>query len=208
MDTATIRAKTILTAAVAATQQALAADPLDASCAGFQTDAAGNVTGLKIAIIKLPGALYGVYRVHVRGTLECQGNTNVYAKVLDVNNVEESTSAIKKLWPYPSFDAEDSPVGDGNGKGEFEITSKFRADLTIGPLGFGVYTPDGTLISDVVVGFGQAMGYPHVSGDVVFRRLTTVTPEPEPGPGADMDLTVAVMRIADVLERWAQHGGV
>ena len=180
---------------------ALATDPLDATCAGFQVDAAGNVTGLKIAIIKLPGAQYGVYRVHVRGTVECQGNTNVYAKVLDAQNIEESTSAIKKLWPYPTFDAEDSPVGDGNGKGEFEISSKFRADLTIGPLGFGVYGPDGTLISDVVVGFGQPEYHPHVGGDVVFRKIVSAS-EPEPEPSAD-----GLTRIAEALERLASHLG-
>ena len=204
MNTQSMRNRLTLLQAADAAQAALAADPLDYTCGGFQTDAAGNVTGLKIIIIPIPGATYRVYRVHVRGTVECQGNTNVYAKVLDANGVEGSTSSIKKLWPYPTFDAPESPVGDGNGKGEFEITSKFRADLTIGPLGFGVYGPDGALLSDVVVGFGQAEYHPHVSGDVVFisKDGSTGEPEPEPQPSTD-----ALGRLADAFERLVAHWG-
>jgi hypothetical protein len=180
-------------------QATLAADPLDETCRGLTVDAFGNVTGLKIGILKTPGALYGLRRVHVRGTQECQGNAVAFVSVVDQDGIAESSSAIRKLWPYPAFNGPDSPVGDGNGKGEFEISSKFPETAEYGPLAFGVYDPHGVLISDVCFGWGQPEYKPHVGGFLVFQGLATVpVPDPQPDPVPD---STALTRIAVALEK-------
>jgi hypothetical protein len=182
-------------------QATLADDPLDETCRGLTTDAFGNVTGLKIGILETPGALYKVRRVHVRGTQECQGNAVVFVSVVDEDGIAESSSAINKLWPYPAFDGEDSPAGDGNGKGEFEISSKFPATAEYGPMGFGVYSPQGVLLSDVCFGWGQPEYKPHVGGFLVFQAVKT-DPEPDPTPDTDSGA-----RMAAALERLVAHFG-
>ena len=184
-------------------------DPLDETCRGLTVDTFGNVTGLHIGIRKTPGALYRLRRVHVRGTQECQGNAVVFVSVVDEGGIAESSSAIKKCWPWPTFDAEDSPVGDGNGKGEFEIASKFPASAEYGPLGFGVYGPHGELLSDVCFGWGQPEYKPHVGGFLVFQRNGAVpVPDPLPDPNPDpLPDTPVLQRIAVAVESLAKRLG-
>lgn len=186
-------------------QATLANDPLDETCRGLTVDAFGNVTGLKIGIRTTPGALYKLRRVHVRGTQECQGNAVVIVSLVDADGIAESSTAIKMLWPWPTFGAKESPLGDGNGKGEFAITSKFPETAEYGPLGFGVFGPKGELLSDVCYGWGQPEYKPHVGGFLVFQRVAPTPgpdPNPEPEPGGD-----ALTRIAVAVESLAKRLG-
>jgi hypothetical protein len=185
-------------AAIKATEN----DPRAANCRGFFVDAAGKVVGIHMVHVSIPSAPYALYNVTLLDEYQTD-DTVCTVSVLDENGVVTAERAMM-AWPFPALDAPESPVGPGNPKNEFMMSSKFPSDV-IGPLAWAVYDAQGRMISDVAGGGGQVLGYGHISLHVTFRaREMTPDPDPEPEPDPEGD---ALARIADAIERLAAHLG-
>jgi hypothetical protein len=203
MNTTALLAKSEYYSNVDGALAATATDPRAPNCRGFQTDASNQVVGIELVHVPIPSARYELYRAEMIDPYASGGNTVVRVVALDKNGVETGEQLVK-AWPFPTLDAGDSPCGSGNPSNEFEITSKFDKSV-VGPLAFHIIDAGGSIISDVVGGYGQVMGYGHISGRVTFKeRSGIVVPDPDPEPVPDGE---ALTRIAVALERLTAHLG-
>jgi len=185
---------------------ATATDPRAPNCRGFQVDASNEVVGIELVVVRIPSARYELYRAEMFDPYCSGGNPIVKGVALDVNGVEVG-ERIVYAWAFPQLNAPESPKGPGNPENNFNISSKFDKSV-VGPLAFHLIDAQGAIISDVVGGYGQVMGYGHIGGRVTFRERSAVVPpdpdDPDPEPEPDGD---ALTRIATALERLTAHLG-
>jgi len=189
--------------ATQAAVRAAAEDPRAPNCRGFQVDSKNQVVGIELVVVRIPSAPYELYRAEMLDPYASGGNCTVKGLALDANNVAVG-ERIVIAWPFPGLDASESPQGPGNPENNFNISSRFdAAHGVIGPLAFHLVDADGNVISDIVGGYGQPMGYGHIGGRVTFRRRSSdVVPPPGPEPDGSV-----LERIAVTVERLAAHLG-
>jgi hypothetical protein len=205
MNTQSIRTRIAYVLEADAALTVAATDPRMPNCRGFQVDSSNQVIGIELVVVPMPGTEYALYRAEMFDPYTSGGNPIVKVVVLDAGGVEIGARSVI-AWPFPTLGADGSPAGPGNPENNFNISSPFdAAHGVIGPLAFHVIDDRGAIISDVVGGYGQAMGYGHIGGRVTFKqRSASPDPDPDPDPEPDGD---ALTRIAVAVERLADHLG-
>jgi hypothetical protein len=202
MNTQAMRVKNQYFSNVNAALAATLTDPRAANCRGFQVNGEGKVIGINLVHVPVPSAMYELARAELIDEIAAQGQTVVTAVVLNADGIQVA-ERVMMAWPFPNLNAEDSPAGPGNPQNQFAITSKFPENV-VGPLAFAVYDVAGSLISDVIGGYGQVLGRGHISGRLTFKQRTNPDPDPTPDPVPDGD---ALTRIAVAIEALATHLG-